>query len=233
MKLKDKIEKFYSGIEQNGLNEESLSSAFKTLATAFLYGGYIDVYNEFRVYIRTVEFYFHDEKERNIGVIDPIVYHRNGRLDDIPHVPSFPLMSLHAHASGFDITFERGDYRASALIRKYAVLYREGNTFKELERFRGDGNSKWEDDRSTFLYDIINGFPLDPECERRIVWKDIPYTETEEDIQTPCIRRNVFKYDKNGEYEKGKGLQDFIKKEPKIKDERKWSFSASKFLDVK
>lgn len=230
MQLKDKIEKFYSEIERNGLNEESLSSAFKTLAPAFLYGGYIDVYNEFRVYIRTVEFYFHDEKERNKDVIDPIVYHRNGKLDDIPHVPNFPLLSLHAHASGFDITFERGDFRASALIRKYAVMYRVGDTFQELTRFRNSKERKWEDDRSTYLYDIINGFSLDTECDKRIQWHDIQYTETEVDSNP---RRNVFEYDKNDEYERDNGKQDYKKKEPKKADDRKWSFSASKPLVVK
>ena len=234
MKLKEKIEKFYSEIGHNGLNEESLSSAFKKLAPAFLYGGYIDVYNEFRVYIRTVEFYFHDEKERNKGVIDPIVYHRNGRLDDIPHVPNFPLLSLHAHASGFDIAFERGDFRASALIRKYAVMYRVGDTFQELKRFRKSKERKWEDDRSTYLYDIINGFSLDSECNKRIEWHDIQYTETEVDLFAPNPRRNVFEYDKNDEYEKDSGKQDYNKrKDPKKTDDRKWSFSASKPLIVK
>ena len=227
MKLKERIEKFYSEIEQNGLNEKSLFAAFKNLAPAFLYGGYIDVYNEFRVYIRTVEFYFHDEKERNEGVIDPIVYHRNGRLYDIPRVPNFPLLSLHAHASGFDITFERGDFRASALIRKYAVMYRDEDSFKELVRFRSTGKSKWEDDRSTYLYDIINGFSLDPECDKRIEWHDIQYIETEEDLLEPNPRRNVF------EYEKDKEMQDYKKKEPNKADDRKWSFSASKPLVVK
>lgn len=233
MKLKEKIEKFYSEIEHNGLNKESLSSAFKKLAPAFLYGGYIDVYNEFRVYIRTVEFFFHDEKERSKDVIDPIVYHRNGRLDDIPRVPNFPFLSLHAHASGFDITFERDEFRASALIRKYSVMYRDGDSFKELVRFRITGKGKCEDDRSTYLYDIVNGFPLDTACDKRIVWSDIPYTETEEDLLAPNPRRNVFEYDKNDEYEKDSGKQDYKKKEPKKTDDRKWSFSASKPLIIK
>lgn len=58
-------------------------------------------------YIRTVEFYFHSEKPN--GIHDPIVYHRNirdleGNL--MEKVPYFPIMSLHAHSSGYDITFE-------------------------------------------------------------------------------------------------------------------------------
>ena len=58
-------------------NETELQSIFKELAPAFLYGGYIQVHDEYRVFIRTVEFYFHSEKEN--GIHDPIVYHRNGK----------------------------------------------------------------------------------------------------------------------------------------------------------
>jgi hypothetical protein len=105
-------------------NETELQSIFKELAPAFLYGGYIQVHDEYRVFIRIVEFYFHSEKEN--GIHDPIVYHRNGK--DLEKVPYFPLMTLNAHASGFDITFESEtkEYRASALIRSYEVIDRNG-----------------------------------------------------------------------------------------------------------
>lgn len=112
-------------------------------------------------------------------------------------------------------------------------MYRVGDTFQELKRFRKSKERKWEDDRSTYLYDIINGFSLDTECDKRIVWKDIPYTETDEDLLAPNLRRNVFEYDKNDEYERDNGKQDYKKKEPKKADDRKWSFSASKPLVVK
>ena len=43
-------------------NETELQNIFKELAPAFLYGGYIKVREDYQVYIRTVEFYFHSEK---------------------------------------------------------------------------------------------------------------------------------------------------------------------------
>ena len=83
-------------------DEKELQNSFRALAPAFLYGGYIQVREDYQIYIRTVEFYYHSEKKD--GVHDPIVYHRNGRI--MESVPYFPLMTLHAHNSGFDITFE-------------------------------------------------------------------------------------------------------------------------------
>ena len=119
MDLKTELSQFI-GAE----SESDLFGKFKRLADNFLYGGYIQVRNEYRIYIQTVEFYFHSEKED--GIKDPIVYHRNGReLDEVPY---FPLMTLHAHISGFDITFENPtlQYRASALIRAYEIKSKDG-----------------------------------------------------------------------------------------------------------
>lgn len=224
MKLKERIEDFYAEIHKEGINDVTLSNAFKKLAPSFIYGGYIDVNGVYRIYIRTVEFYFHDE---NGLVTDPIVYHRNGRLDDIKEVPNFPFISLHAHASGFDIAFERGSFRASALIRKYVVMYKTGDTFQPLIRLK---KLSGEDDRSTFLYDIINGFSLEKECQKRIEWVDVNYSETEDDLQKPTVRRNVFKFDKNPDYSYGQ--PDYIRRKPKEKDTREWSFSAAKQFNV-
>ena len=58
-------------------NEKDLYAFFNELAQGFLYGGYIQVRNEYRIYIRTVEFYFHSEELD--GIHDPIIYHRNIR----------------------------------------------------------------------------------------------------------------------------------------------------------
>lgn len=119
MSLLDTLTQFSGGNTVGELEEK-----FSKMASAFLYGGYINVNmgknDVYKVYIRTVEFYFHSE--RTDGVHDPIVYHRNGR--GMEKIPYFPLMTLHAHNSGFDITFEseKGEYRASALIRAYEGL---------------------------------------------------------------------------------------------------------------
>lgn len=156
------------------------------LAPAFLYGGYIRIGKDYRVYIRTVEFYFH--REDNI-ISDPIVYHRKGRYPDRDRVPYFSLMSIHAHASGFDIAFEneRHQYRASALIRAYEIYDEKRKEFLLLK------NGKKTDDRSTFLYDYLNGFSIHEKMG--IEW----VSELHEIGEiTSSRRRNVFCYDEKG-----------------------------------
>ena len=184
---------------------------FEKLAPVFLYGGYIEVNKEFRVYIRTVEFYFHCEKEN--GIHDPIVYHRNGR--DLEEVPYFPLMTLNTHNSGFDITFESktGEYRASALIRAYEVKDNQGkyliwDTNKKLF-IRTDEYGY--NTQSTYLYTLLNGFPLGK--DNKIIWEDDSRKQTV--IPTEKTRQNVLQSEYGFVYQKIEG-----KKCP-----RKWSFT--------
>lgn len=163
---------------------ENLTHEFEKLAEIFLYGGYLSVNTEYQIYIRTVEFYFHDEQNSPNAIKDPIVYHRNERFPN-QHVPYFPTMSLHSHTSGFDITFEneQKQYRASALIRSYDIY-----SIKE---------SKWivkKDNRSTFLYYYLNGFSLQAPCS--IKWKDEAHQVFQLRVSK---RRNVFEYNENGE----------------------------------
>ena len=75
------------------LDIDKLSENFMKLSKSFLYGGYIKVREDFKIYIRTVEFYYHSEKEN--GIYDPIVYHRNGR--GLKKMPYFPIMTFNAH----------------------------------------------------------------------------------------------------------------------------------------
>ena len=135
-KLKEELERFKPE------SESELKERFEGLAKTFLYGGYISVsdYKEerYRIFIRTVEFYCHYEgKEKDLPK-DPIVYHRNGHYVE-GEVPYFPLMSFHAHASGYDITFENPELklRSSALIRAYEV-------YDFINGFGGD-KIKWVD----------------------------------------------------------------------------------------
>lgn len=58
-------------------SEEKLTAAFEKLAPHFIYGGYIKVNDAYRVYIRTIEFYYHDESDKPDAIKDPIMYHRN------------------------------------------------------------------------------------------------------------------------------------------------------------
>lgn len=171
-------------------NEEEavvqLTERFKEIARIMMYGGYIDVWGTYRIYIRDVEFYFHEEN----GLEDNIVYHRNEKFEDIKSLPYFPTMSLHAHASGYDITFEREGVRASALIRKYAVY--DCRTKEFIKRKKPKSAPKkckdWEDYRSTYLYDFLNGFSLTN--ENRILWIDEEIGK-EKSVNGPFVRINA------------------------------------------
>ena len=55
--------------------------------------------DDYEIYIRTVEFYYHEEDAAENRIEDPIVYHRNGRFPGC-NLPPFPMMALHAHWSG-------------------------------------------------------------------------------------------------------------------------------------
>ena len=113
--ISESLNKYLSGFdgahgEGKTEREDSLIPPFKQIAAKLLYGGHFVVLDGIgnvirRVYLHTVEFYYHEE--RNV-VKDYIVYHRN---PDNPQkkpnpLPSFPIGSLHTHVSGVDITFE-------------------------------------------------------------------------------------------------------------------------------
>lgn len=200
-------------------DESKLQELFRELAPTFLYGGYIQVHNNYRVYIRTVEFYFHSEKEN--GIHDPIVYHRNGR--DLEAIPFFPLLSLHAHPSGFDITFESEDekYRASALIRSYEVVDKSNCYLK----WSKNGNGKYMflknpdyrfNTQSTYLYTLLNGFALGDNND--IKWIDSPRAQIQDITEKP--RQNVFQSESESEYKPIKGKRC----------ERKWSFTREEYV---
>ena len=86
--------------------QKALEEDFALLAKKLLYGGLL-ICGNYEIEIKLVEFYYHEEKEMGIEprILDPIVYHRNGKYPGNP-VTAFPIMSLHAHTSGYDITFE-------------------------------------------------------------------------------------------------------------------------------
>ena len=182
-------------------SEAELTDTLSKLAQHFIYGGYINVYGKYRIYIRTVEFYFHDETDAPGAIKDPIMYHRNGKSAS-GTMAYLPLLSLNTHTSGIDITFENEEqhYRAAALIREFSVYDTAKNEFLKLK----DGT---RDDRSTLIYDYLNGFPIDGSAT--ITWVDSP-----SESRTPLIqkaRKNVFVY------------KDGVK--TSTPDKRQWSFS--------
>ncbi len=211
MDLMEKLKEFQKSI--NGESKiDAIQKRFKELAPVFLYGGYIKVRNDFKIYIRTVEFYFHSEKDN--GVHDPIVYHRNGR--DFEKVPYFPLMSIHAHNSGFDITFEKPEeYRASALIRAYEIIDMHDNKYlkwdtKKCMFVKSDSNNYCFNTQSTYLKAVLNGFAFGSNND--ITWEPESRVQTK-DI-TPKIRQNVFQSSSDKKY---------IKTD--VKCTRNWSFT--------
>ena len=215
-KLKEELERFK--LE----SESELKERFEGLAKAFLYGGYISVsdYKEerYKIFIRTVEFYCHYEGDKKDLPNDPIVYHRNGHYVE-GEVPYFPLMSFHAHASGYDITFENPELklRSSALIRAYEVYDVLQKTFLHFDRkkklFVSCNDSKDRvNKQSTYLYDFLNGF-----SNNNIKWVDAKWAKSEDLKIKPAPRQNVYNY----EYDKDK--KDWIKQS--TKDLRKWSFT--------
>lgn len=201
---------------------ECLNSEFEQLAKKILYGGFLLIGDDYEIYIRTVEFYYHEEEAKGACIEDPMVYHRNGKFPD-RKVPPFPLMDLHAHWSGFDITFEDPDgrYRASALIREFAVFDRHiGDTGSWVywSTAGGPENSKYiasqtpkYDNRSTYLQFFLNGFSIDG-SKNRIEWKDFRHPQF--GTPSPDTRRNVFLDEK--------------KTKP---DDRLWSFRRNDRLD--
>lgn len=167
----------YGNTEEQKL--KSLEKPFEMLAKKMIYGGFIKVREEYAIFIHTLEFYYHEEINHDgIQIKDEIVYHRNDKFKD-RQVPYFPLMTLQSHWSGFDITFENPEkhYRASALIRKYAVYDIQAKKFVRLDTSGGRVNYILQDEprydgRSTYLQFYLNGFPIDG-TNSKIKW--IPF----------------------------------------------------------
>ena len=206
--LKHQLEEFAKKSHNTG---EDLNCAFKQLAPYFISGGYIKVREDYRVYPTTIEFYFHSEKSG--GVKDFIVYHRNNKYVN-GAIPYFPMFTLHAHDSGYDITFEnpKEEYRASVLIRAYQVwdvkqkcwLKWEKNTNKEDSsaskmQFMPYYGSDPANTQVSYLKYILNSFTMG--SGSLIDWVD---AEEKEKDPIPNQRKNVplFRLKKDGEEEK-------------------------------
>ena len=221
MELNKVLENF-SKMKLEEFTNENLTKRFADIAKSILYDGYIRVRNDYRVYIKTVEFYFHAENDSPIKVYDPIVYHRNGRFGR--EVPYFPPLTLHAHMSGFDITFENPSlkYRASALIREYAIYDMKAKVFVRTKEEHKKDTNKDEipyDGRSTFLYDFINGFSLTG-GQNDIAWED-DETTVSHDMKYPSkprvnVKKYIYSYKETGEE---------VLQKLKENDERPWNFT--------
>lgn len=180
--------------EKDGTNK--LLEELKKLANSFLCGGYISVKDGngkevYRIFLHTIEYYLHPEEGCVIPnenkIQDDIMYHRNGKGIEGDY-PYLPIMSLHAHDSGYDIAFEneKEKYRASALIREYVVVDMKNKCFlvwdKKTKEEEGqkfipykedrENNSSPVNNQSTYLKKLLTGFSLE-EQGYHPVWVDI------------------------------------------------------------
>lgn len=202
--LKIQIELFY-------LSDKKLEVCMKELARVFLYGGYINVRDQYHIYIRTVEFYYHEE----YGPIkDEKMYHRNNyRI--VGEIPYFRSLAFNSHDSGVDITFENEHkkIRAAVLIRAYEVLDVKTNNrliwnTKNQQFQISDGQETPNyNTQSLYLKKFLNGFSSEGRPD--IYWEDVPYNEEISETDMISIRR--------------KG----------IKDDRFWGFRREKDITLK
>ena len=193
----------FSGAKGDSCDErkKSLIEPFEALARKMLYGGYLRVGDDYAIFVHTVEFYYHEEKgKEGVRVEDKIVYHRDGRYrrindagQSVPvQIPYYPLMSIHSHWSGFDITFENDvkEYRASALLRKYVIYSLKSKKFirldtskkgiddlleEDLKLFVGtiiEQDTPYVDKRSQYLAYYLNGFSIEGD-RSKVRWIDL------------------------------------------------------------
>lgn len=186
------------------------------LAKVFLFDGYINVRERYRIYLRTVEFYYHEEdgKEK-----DPIMYHRDNYHVD-GKIPYFNPLSFNSHDTGVDITFENKDkhIRASVLIRAYDVI--DVNSGKRMvwnpaeQKFQPykEGLPKFNK-QSMYVKKFLNGFASSGTSDITWVSKEFKGVIGEKDI-TKKYRQGVFESTSNVRYTPIKGKSD----------EKPWAF---------
>jgi len=218
--LKEQIEKFYE-------SEKGLETRMKELAKFFLYGGYINVRNQYHIYIKTVEFYYHEEEG---DIKDLIMYHRNNYFVQ-GEIPFFAQLSFNSHDTGVDITFENEEkkIRASVLIRAYEVFdCKNGirlvwNT--KAEQFQEYKDGEKYNTQCLYLKRILNGFAS--EGTPNITWVDKSFNLG--DIKEKDITINT----RQGVYESYDTSRYRVNKKNRKKDDKKWSFRREKDIELK
>lgn len=212
--LKEQIKLFYE-------SSAVLETRMKDLAKYFLYGGYINVRNQYHIYIKTVEFYYHEEEGDKK---DPIMYHRNNYFVQ-GDIPFFTPLSFNSHDTGVDITFEDEikKIRASVLIRGYEVFdCKNGKrlvwnpTAEQFQEYVG-GKPKYNT-QCLYLKRILNGFTSEGTPD--ITWVDdlSNLNDISDKDITPIRRQGVYKSLDNKRYKANR----------REKDEKEWGFRREK-----
>ena len=214
--LNEQIKKFYE-------SSATLETRMKDLAKYFLYGGYINVRNQYHIYIKTVEFYYHEEDG---DIKDPIMYHRNNYFVE-GDIPYFTPLSFNSHDTGVDISFEneKKKIRASVLIRAYEVLDCNNGrlvwnpTAGQFQKYVEGEAKNIYNTQCLYLKRILNGFTSEGTPE--ITWIDDDSFNLEDihdkDVTTIC-RKGVFESENDERYMPIKGK----------KNNRKWGFRREK-----
>lgn len=193
-------------------SNKSLESRMEDLAKVFLFDGYINVRERYRIYLRTVEFYYHEEDGTEK---DPIMYHRNNYYV-AGEIPYFKPLSFNSHDTGVDITFENKDehIRASVLIRAYEVWdcknkcsllwnpdAQQFQPYKIVSKIYKEKKKKTPafNTQSMYVKKFLNGFASSGETD--ITWVSVEYKDVigEKDI-TKKYRQGVFKSTSNERY---------------------------------
>lgn len=207
---------------------KELKLQFEEIAKKILYGGYFLVNDNRKIYLKEIEFYYHEEG--NEGLKDPVMYHTNDH--EKKDIPYFPFGSLNFHISGVDVTFENAQkmYRASFLIRRYSVFDFDGKEWRE---------TKLDEKRSTYIYeDMLMNIPIFKNIN--IKWVDKLESIEVSKLDINCAARTnvaVYKVDENGRYAKdneGNYIKDEISDEafkqlPKDKQNEYFSYSGKKY----
>lgn len=174
---------------------EKLEERMKELAEVFLYGGYINVRDRYHIYIRTVEFYYHEEEG---SIKDKKMYHRNNyRIEG--EIPYYRTLAFNSHDSGVDITFENEQkrVRAAVLIRAYEIL--DVNSTNRLiwnkakQQFQvSNGQEKPNyNTQSLYLKNFLNGFSSKGQPD--IYWVDVPFKEEVKQTDIIAVKRKGLK----------------------------------------
>ena len=221
--IKNQIKEFYKSCEKLKTRED-LKTPMKDLAKYFLYGGYINVRNQYHIYIKTVEFYYHEEEG---DIKDLIMYHRNNNFVQ-GEIPYFAQLTFNSHDTGVDITFENEGkkIRASVLIRAYEVFDCKNEIRlvwnKDAEQFQKykNGDKTNYNTQCLYLKRILNGFAS--EGTPNITWVDKYFNP--KDIKDEDIKIST----RQGVYESDDKVRYKVDKNNRRKDKNEWSFRREK-----
>jgi len=198
MALKDLVSNFKisSAEERELLKQGKSSKSFQAIAECMLSGHFLVTDGKTDVIVRptVLEFYYHEEKEKQDRITDSIVYHRDSKSSTKTLIPTG---FLHNHVSGIDLTFEHeneGRVRASVLIREF-IIHTTGK--EQLQSMRAFNIKVDENDnRSTGMYAaLFSQFSIFDEGFH-VKWVD---GKNPVEVEWLKPRKNVKAYDENEE----------------------------------